>query len=62
LLLDEPAGPVWSIEELARAIGDAAATEDAVRRLQVAGLIHRLSPNLLCISRTAVRAQQLLLG
>jgi hypothetical protein len=41
LLLD-PRGPwLWSIQELARELGDATDAADAVARLRAAGLVHR---------------------
>jgi len=41
LLLDADE-PLWSIEELSRALGDRLAVGDSVARLHRAGLIHRL--------------------
>jgi hypothetical protein len=40
-LLDKPWWP-WSLEEIARELGDAPDAEDAVARLTGAGLVHRL--------------------
>jgi hypothetical protein len=40
-LLDKPSWP-WSLEEIARELGDRPDAEDAVARLAGSGLIHRL--------------------
>jgi len=40
-LLDKPWWP-WSLEEIARELGDRPDAEDAVTRLTGAGLVHRL--------------------
>jgi hypothetical protein len=40
-LLDQPWWP-WSLEEIARELGDKPDAEDAVARLTSAGLVHRL--------------------
>jgi hypothetical protein len=40
-LLDKPWWP-WSLEEIARELGDRPDAEDAVARLAGAGLVHRL--------------------
>jgi hypothetical protein len=42
LLFAEEHGYPWSVEELVRMIGDRIETVDAVRRLEAAGLLHRL--------------------
>jgi hypothetical protein len=40
-LLDQPWWP-WSLEEIARELGDEPDAEDAIARLTGAGLVHRL--------------------
>lgn len=41
-LLDEPCWP-WSLEEIARELGDRPDAEDALARLAGTGLVHRLA-------------------
>lgn len=42
LMLCDGSGFAWSVEEIARTIGDPIDAADAVRRLEAAGLVHRL--------------------
>jgi hypothetical protein len=51
----------WSLDEIARELGDATSAEDAVRRLVQAGLAHRLG-DFVFPTRTARRAAQLEVG
>lgn len=41
LMLCDGSGFAWSIEEIARSIGDPVDAVDALRRLEAAGLVHR---------------------
>jgi hypothetical protein len=59
MLLGE--GWPWSLEEIARELGDAPDAEDAVRRLIGTGLAHQLG-GFVFPTRTARRAAQLQLG
>lgn len=51
----------WSLDEIARELGDATNAEDAVRRLVQAGLAHQLG-DFVFPTRTARRAAQLEVG
>lgn len=42
LMLCDGSGFPWSIEEIARTIGEPIDAADALRRLEAAGLVHRL--------------------
>jgi hypothetical protein len=42
LMLCDDSGFPWSIEEIARAIGNSIGAVDGLRRLEAAGLVHRL--------------------
>ena len=60
LLLAEDDQPVWAVEEVAREMDNSFATEDALRRLHGAGLVHRIDPFVFA-TRTARQAAQLAL-
>lgn len=51
----------WSMDEIARELGDKADAEDAVRRLVQTGLAHRLG-DFIFPTRTARRAAQIEVG
>ncbi|MGH2831887.1 MAG: hypothetical protein ACRDK2_03855 [Solirubrobacteraceae bacterium] len=52
-------GPgLWSVDELARALGDPLKAIDGLRRLESYGLVHRLD-DFVFPSRAAVRAEQI---
>jgi hypothetical protein len=51
----------WSMDEIARELGDDTGAEDAVRRLVQTGLAHRLG-DFVFPTRTARRASQLEVG
>lgn len=57
LMTDEGPG-LWSVDELARALGDRLRAIDGVRRLESYGLVHRLG-DFVFPSRAAVRAEQI---
>lgn len=42
LMLCDDSGFPWSVEEIARTIGESIDAVDAMRRLEAAGLVHRL--------------------
>lgn len=42
LMLCDDSGLPWSVEEIARTIGNPIDAADALRRLEAAGLVHRL--------------------
>jgi hypothetical protein len=52
----------WSIEELAREIGDRVRTLDAVAQLERSGLLNRLNERFVCASRAAIAAEQISRG
>lgn len=52
LLLDERYD-VWALIEIERAVGNAVAVADSLRRLQGFGLVHRLDRGFVMASRTA---------
>ncbi|HEX8086571.1 MAG TPA: hypothetical protein VF529_19950 [Solirubrobacteraceae bacterium] len=56
LLTTEPA--LWSIDEIARELGDRITAVDAIARLHAAGLAHRLS-DFVFATRAAAHAVQL---
>jgi predicted transcriptional regulator len=58
LLLEPGAQRPWSVEEVAREIGDEVATADALARLAGAGLLHRLN-SFVWASRAALLAERL---
>lgn len=58
LLLSGNARELWSVEELAREIGDEITTIDSLERLRSAGLVHRLEGFVLA-TRAAARADEL---
>ena len=60
LVLDSPSG-LWSVHELGREIRDRVAAEDAVPRLEAAGLLHRLG-EFVFATRAARRAGELQVG
>jgi predicted transcriptional regulator len=49
----------WSIDELARELGDQTAAIDSINRLQRAGLIHRTNDGFIFATRPAVRFAQI---
>lgn len=59
-VLDSGSWP-WSLEEIARELGDKADAEDAIARLAGAGLIHRLG-DFAFPSRSLRRANELRIG
>jgi hypothetical protein len=54
LLLDRGSPGVWSVGELAQALGSEVCAADALTGLHMAGLVHRWG-ELVCASRAAVR-------
>lgn len=52
--------PLWSVEDLARELGDHLAVADAIGNLAAAGLIHRPSDGFVVASRAAVRQIQII--
>ena len=58
VLLGEDAQRPWTVDEVAREIGDELATTDSLARLRAAGLVHRLE-GFVFATRPAVRAAQL---
>ena len=59
LLLDPDSQRPWSVLEVAREIGDEAATADALARLTGVGLVHRLAEGFVWASRAALHAEAL---
>jgi hypothetical protein len=59
LLVDPEASRPWSVDEVAREIGDAAATADGLARLTAAGLAHRIAEGFVWASRAALHAEGL---
>jgi hypothetical protein len=58
LLLDLPVTGPWSVQELARELGESLAVEDGLASLYAAGLIHR-SDELVFPTRAVIRAHQI---
>jgi hypothetical protein len=58
LLLESAAQGPWSVDELARALGDEVRAADAVANLHAAGLVHRCH-ELVFLTRAAVRGLEL---
>lgn len=58
-LLDRDAQRPWSLEEIAREIGDAVAASDSLARLYRAGMIHRLD-GFVFASRAAFGADRIM--
>ncbi|MFI4985175.1 MAG: hypothetical protein ACHQAV_04205 [Solirubrobacterales bacterium] len=61
LLLDPDSPCVWSIDELARELGDPTDAADAVARLYAAGLVHRCG-EFVFATRSAARFARLIGG
>jgi hypothetical protein len=59
LLVDLEAQRPWSVDEVAREIGDEVATADGLARLTAAGLTHRISEGFVWASRAALHAERL---
>jgi predicted transcriptional regulator len=58
LLLGDDAQRPWTVEEVAREIGDRIATVDALARLYGAGLVHRFE-EFVFATRPALRADRI---
>jgi hypothetical protein len=52
--------PLWSVDDLAREIGERPRIEDAIASLQSAGLIYRTSDGFVFATRAAVRQIQII--
>jgi len=59
LLVDPKAQRPWSVDEVAREIGDEVATADGLARLTAAGLAHRIGEGFVWASRAALHAESL---
>jgi Mn-dependent DtxR family transcriptional regulator len=61
-LLTEPDGiqPIWSVEDLGRAMEQSGYTVDAVHGLHRAGLIHKTSDGFVFATRAGVRMVQII--
>lgn len=59
LLVDPKASRPWSVNEIAREIGDVVATADGLARLIAAGLAHRIAEDFVWASRAALHAEAL---
>lgn len=59
LLVDPEASRPWSVQEVAREIGDDVATADGLARLTAAGLAHRIAEDFVWASRAALHAEAL---
>jgi len=59
LLVDPEASRPWSVDEVAREIGDEVATADGLARLTAAGLAHRIAEDFVWASRAALHAEAL---
>ena len=57
-MLDSRSGWPWSVEEVARVLGDEVLAFDAITGLHAAGLVNR-SGQLVCPSRAAARFREL---
>jgi len=60
LLLDREEQRPWSVAEVARAIGNPVAADDAIANLQAAGLIHRTSDGFVFVTRAAAHFNELI--
>lgn len=58
MLLDEDSARPWSVEEIARELGNKIHADDGVGRLARAGLVHRLK-GFVWASRAAIAAHAL---
>jgi hypothetical protein len=59
LLVDPGASRPWSVDEVAREIGEEVATADGLARLIGAGLAHRIGEGFVWASRAALHAEAL---
>jgi predicted transcriptional regulator len=59
LLLSAKARELWSVQELAKEIGDEIATADSLDRLHAVGLVHRLQGYVFA-TRAGARADELM--
>jgi hypothetical protein len=59
LLVDPGASRPWSVDEVAREIGDAVAAADGLARLTAAGLAHQIAEGFVWASRAALHAEAL---
>jgi hypothetical protein len=59
LLVDPGASRPWSVDEIAREIGDEVATADGLARLTAAGLTHQIDAGFVWASRAALHAEAL---
>jgi hypothetical protein len=58
LLVGDDAQRPWAVDEIEREIGDVVATTDSLRRLQAAGIVHRLD-RFVWASRAALMADSI---
>jgi predicted transcriptional regulator len=59
LLLERDEQRPWSVEELAREVGQPTAVADALNALYGAGLIHRTSDGFVFVTRAAARFHEI---